>query len=129
MGVGHLCGQSSGQRTAFELATGHQKWIWAEEAPAYDSPVLLTVGASKQIVTLTEKSVVGIGVADGKRLWQIPFLPQGMTYNAATAIVDGQTVIFTGSGRGTKAVKIEKQGDGFAATELWSNAELATQCN
>jgi len=129
MAIAHLGGQGNGALIAFELATGDQKWKWAEEAPAYASPVLLTVGASKQIVTLTEKSVVGIGVADGKRLWQIPFLPQGMTYNAATAIVDGQTVIFTGSGRGTKAVKIEKQGDGFAATELWSNAEFATQFN
>jgi outer membrane protein assembly factor BamB len=52
-----------------------------------------------------------------------------MAYNAATPIVDGQTVIYTGQGRGTKAVKIEKQGDGFATKELWSNAQLAVQFN
>jgi len=56
-------------------------------------------------------------------------VPQGRAYNSATPIVDGQTVIYTGSGRGTKAVKVEKQGDGFAARELWSNAELAPQFN
>ena len=32
-----------------------------------------------------------------------------MNYNAATPIVEGQTVIYTGAGRGTKAVKIEKK--------------------
>jgi outer membrane protein assembly factor BamB len=52
-----------------------------------------------------------------------------MTYNAATPIVDGQTVIYSGKGRGTKALKIEKQGNGFAVNELWSNAELAVQFN
>jgi outer membrane protein assembly factor BamB len=52
-----------------------------------------------------------------------------MGYNAATPIVDGQTIIYTGQGRGTHAVKIKKQGEGFAAEELWSNAELGTQFN
>jgi len=87
------------------------------------------VEGTKQIVTLTEKSIVGVGVADGKLLWQLPFVPVRRAYNAATPIVDGQTVIYTGGGRGTKAVKIEKQADGFVAKELWSNPEVATQFN
>jgi outer membrane protein assembly factor BamB len=41
--------------------------------------------------------------------------------------VDGQTVIYAAKGRGTKAVKIEKKGDGFTTKELWSNAELGVQ--
>ena len=72
---------------------------------------------------------MGIGVADGKLLWQLPFVPQRRAYNAATPIVDGQTVIYTGAARGAKAVKIEKEGGGFSATELWSNPDLAPQYN
>jgi outer membrane protein assembly factor BamB len=56
-------------------------------------------------------------------------VPQRMAYNAATPIVDGQTVIYTGAGRGAKVVKIEKQADGFVAKELWSNPDLAPQFN
>jgi outer membrane protein assembly factor BamB len=45
-------------------------------------------------------------------------------------MVDGQTVIYSGSGgRGTKAVKIEKQGDALAAKDLWSNPENGVQFN
>jgi outer membrane protein assembly factor BamB len=127
--IAHLGGQGNGAIIAYDLATGDEKWKWALEGPEYASPILLTVEGTKQIVTLTEKSIVGIGVADGKLLWQLPFEPQRRSYNSATPIVDGQTVIYTGSGRGTKAVKIEKQGEGFAAKELWSNAEVATQFN
>jgi outer membrane protein assembly factor BamB len=127
--VAHLGGQGNGAVMAFDLATGDAKWKWAGEAPMYASPVVLTADGVKQIVTLSEKSVVGLGAADGKLLWQIPFVPQGMAYNAATPIVDGQTVIFAGSGRGTKAVRVEKQGDGFAAKELWSNDQVAPQFN
>lgn len=129
MVIAQLGGKGNGAIIAYDLASGDEKWRWADEGPEYASPVLLTVEGTKQIVTLTEKSIVGVGVADGKLLWQLPFVPQKMAYNAATPIVDGQTVIYTGKGRGTKAVKIEKQGDGFAAKELWSNAELAPQFN
>ncbi|KPK50844.1 MAG: hypothetical protein AMK72_01260 [Planctomycetes bacterium SM23_25] len=129
MAVAHVGGQGKGAIIAFDLATGEQKWKWAGEGPEYASPTLLTVEGTKQIVTLTEKSVVGIGAADGKLLWQIAFVPRRMAYNAATPIVDGQTVIITGRGRGTKALKIEKEGDGFAAKELWSNPQVAVQFN
>jgi outer membrane protein assembly factor BamB len=129
MAIAQLGGKGNGAAIAYDLASGDEKWRWAEEGPEYASPILLTVQGTKQIVTLTEKSIVGVGVADGKVLWRLPFVPQRMAYNAATPIVDGQTVIYTGKGRGTKAVKIEKQADGFAAKELWSNPDLAPQFN
>ena len=129
MVIVHLGGEGKGAVIAYALADGQQKWEWTEEGPAYASPVLMTANDVKQIVTLTEKSIVGIGLADGKLLWQLPFVPQGRAYNAATPIVDGQTVIYTGAGRGTFSIKIEKEGDAFAAKELWSNPDIATQYN
>lgn len=125
--VAHLGGAGNGAIIAYDLATGNEKWRWDGEGPDYGSPVLLTVAGTKQIVTPTEKSIVGIGLADGKLLWQLPFVPPGRAYNAATPIVDGQTVIITGAGRGTKAVKVEKQGSGFVTKELWSVPKLAPQ--
>ena len=129
MAIAHLGGQGNGAIIAYDMATGAEKWRWGGEGPEYASPALLTVEGTKQIVTLTEKSIVGVGVADGKLLWKLPFVPQMRAYNAATPIIDGQTVIYTGAARGTKAVKIEKTGDGFAAKELWSNPTLAPQFN
>jgi outer membrane protein assembly factor BamB len=130
MAVVQLGGQGNGTIVAFDLASGSAKWKCEGEGSSYSSPVLMTVDGTKQIVAMTDKSVIGLAVADGKLLWQIPFAPGGrMAYNAATPIVDGQTVIFTGSGRGAKAVKIEKQGDKFVPSDLWSNPQLAPQFN
>jgi outer membrane protein assembly factor BamB len=127
--IEHFGGEGNGALIAYDLGSGEEKWRWGAEGPEYASPVVTTAGGTKQIVTLTEKSIVGIGAADGKLLWQLPFAPVRRAYNAATPIVDGDTVIYTGSGRGTKAVKIEKQGEGFTTKELWSNGDLATQFN
>lgn len=129
MAVAQLGGKGNGAILAYDLADGKEKWRWAAEGPEYASPVVLTVDGAKQIVTLTEKSVVGVAAADGKLLWQRPFVPQMRAYNAATPIVNGDTVIYTGAGRGTIAVKIEKEGDGYAAKELWSNPDIAPQYN
>ena len=128
MVLAHLGGQGNGALMAFDLNSGDIKWKWAAEGPAYASPIIITVEGVKQVVTLTEKNVVGVGLSDGKSLWQIPFAPQGMAYNAATPIFDGQTIYYTGQGRGTKAIKLEKQGDTFSPKELWNNP-LTVQYN
>jgi outer membrane protein assembly factor BamB len=120
--IAYLGGRGKGEVSAFDLAGGEAKWQWTGEGPAYGSPVLLTADGTRQLVTLTEKSLVGIGVADGKLLWQVPFAAQ---YNTGTPIVDGQTVICSGPRAGTVALKIEKRGDGFAAKELWRKVQSA----
>jgi outer membrane protein assembly factor BamB len=130
MAVVQLGGSGKGTTVAFDLATGQPKWKWEGDGPSYSSPVLMTVEGAKQVVAMTDKSVVGLAVADGKLLWQIPFAPAGrMAYNAATPIVDGQMLIITGSGRGAKAVKIEKEGNKFVPKDVWANAQMAPQYN
>lgn len=126
--VGGLCiaqlgGGKNGALVAYDLATGDEKWKWTSGSPGYASPVLMTVGDAKLVVALTEGKVVAVNVADGKPVWEKPFAVQGMGYNASTPIVDGQTIIYGGSGRGETAVKFEKKDDTFAATELWKNKE------
>jgi outer membrane protein assembly factor BamB len=129
MVVTQLGGAGNGAVIAYDLATGNEKWKYGEEGPEYASPVVLTVEGSKQIVTLTEKSIVGIAVADGTLLWKQPFLPAQRAYNAITPIVQGQTVIYMGVGRGGKAVKIEKQADSFVPREVWNNPDLGPNYN
>ena len=130
LAVVQLGGGSKGGIVAFDLAGGDEKWRVDGEAAEYASPVLMIADGTKQVVALTAKSLLGIGAADGKILWQVDCAPQGrMAYNAATPIVDGQVVIVSGGGRGTMAVKVEKQGDGFAAKQLWANDQVGTQFN
>lgn len=125
--IAYVGGADNGAIIAYDMNTGDEKWRWSEEGPHYGSPVLLKSEGTKQIVTLTDKSIVGVNLPDGKLLWKLPFVPQGRSYNAATPIIDGNTVIYTGAGRGTKAVKIKKQGDSFVTSELWTNPDLAVQ--
>jgi outer membrane protein assembly factor BamB len=125
--IAQLGGERDGGIVAYDLATGNEKWKWTGNGPANASPALLTVDGAKVIVAETAAKVVGIGAADGKLLWETPFSTQQMQYNAASPMVDGQTVIYSGTARGMKAVKFDKQGDGLAAKEVWSNARNSLQ--
>jgi outer membrane protein assembly factor BamB len=122
--IAYIGGRGKGEVVAYDLATGDEKWKWSGDGPAYGSPVLVTLDKVKQIVTPTEKEVVGIDAADGKLLWKAAFQAR---YNSATPVADGQTIICSGppdmrgGGKGgTTAFKIEKKGDDFDAKEAWT---------
>jgi outer membrane protein assembly factor BamB len=124
--IAQVGGSSKGAIVAFDLAGGKEKWKWDGDGTGYASPVLLTLGGTKAIVAETDGNIVALGSADGKLLWKTAFK---VRYNACTPMVEGQTIIYSGMGRGTKAVKVEKKGDEVSATDLWSNSENSVQFN
>ena len=98
------------------------KWKWDGDGPANSSPVIMTVAGRKQLVIFTSKYLVGLDLADGKLLWQVSYQAnQGVN---ATPVVSGNTVFFTGQGKGLAAMKIEQQGGSFTATPLWSTPKF-----
>jgi outer membrane protein assembly factor BamB len=121
----HVGDKTNGAVIAFELAGGEPKWKWTGDGPANSSPVVMTAGDRKQLVTLTATSLVGLDLANGKLLWQAPF--EATQGNNATPVVDGSMVICTGQGKGLVAVKIEPQGEGFTATPLWTNKQVGAR--
>ena len=128
--VVQMGGEKNGAVVAYDLAAGTEKWKWTGDSTAYASLVGLTLGSTKAVVAETDQNIVAVNVADGKLLWKIAYpIPGSMNYNAATPIVDGQTIFCSGSGRGVKAVKIEKKGDEFTTKELWANSDNSVQFN
>jgi outer membrane protein assembly factor BamB len=117
----YLGGKGKGTIMAFDLA-GQVQWKYEGDAPASSSPVVMTADGVRQVVTLSEKQVVAVGLADGKRLWQMPF--QAKQGNNTTPVVDDQTVIVLGQGMATSALKIERQDGQFVARRIWDNNDL-----
>lgn len=127
MCIAHLGAEGKGALVAFAMDDGSQEWKWTGDMPSYSSPVITTVGGTEQLVLNTESNLVGIAVSDGRLIWQIPTPTSGRGfYNSATPIVDGETVIYTGQGSGTRAVRLQKQGDNFTTNQLWHNEEIGT---
>lgn len=123
----HRGGKGTGEISAFETASGNEKWTWRGEGPSYSSPVLFSLEGKNQIVFVTEKNIVSLNPSDGKELWKVEYVPMNRFYNASTVVIDGQVLIISGQGAGTKAIKVQKQGDNFVTNEIWNNPDIGTK--
>jgi outer membrane protein assembly factor BamB len=123
-----------GALTAFDLANGDVKWQWKGGETPYGSPVLATIDGTRQVVTPTWGSVVGVGLMDGNLLWQHKIAGSGYAPTYGTPIIEGNTVIYAapggrGGGGSMVAFQVDKKGDGFTTRELWKTSQVPYQYN
>jgi outer membrane protein assembly factor BamB len=113
-----------GQVLALNPATGATEWEWHGLGPGYASPVLVEVEGSKQIVSMTEGSIVGLDGKTGKELWTVAF-PDEWHENIATPLWTGTNLIVSGMRQGTHAYALKQTGGKWEATEVWKNPDIA----
>jgi len=124
MVIVHVGDDRGGRVIAFDGASGKELWKWEGDGPGYASPIVVDLEGARQLVTLTDKSAVGISVDSGKLLWKMPF-PDEWNENIVTPILYQKTLIFSGVRAGTVGVKVAKTGDQWNAEKVWHNPELA----
>jgi outer membrane protein assembly factor BamB len=107
----------------FNAETGQERWKWEGDGPGYASPIIVELGGERQVVTLTDKSVIGIAVTSGKLLWKMPH-PDEWNENIITPVLYGQMLIISGVRQGTRAVKVTREGDRWTPAEVWHNKQV-----
>lgn len=110
---------------AFDLRTGALAWKWTGDGPAFSSPVVMDHEGGPQLVTFTSKHLLGVSLADGRKLWDFPY--ESVMGNNTTPVIDGPMVYVTGQGKGFSAVKIEAKEGRFTATLLWTNQHFSAR--
>ena len=113
-----------GRIVALDPQTGAEKWTWTGKGPGYASPVVLTAGGVRQIVTMTNGSIEGLDAKTGVGLWSIPF-PDDWHENIVTPIWTGTHLIVSGTRQGTHAYTLARAGGKWQTAEAWKNAEVA----
>jgi outer membrane protein assembly factor BamB len=119
----HVGGHDKGALTAFDIATGATRWSWTGDGPGYGSPIVATIGGTRQIITITQSKVVGVDATSGALLWERPFPSQVQT-NSNTPILYGQTIVVSGNGGPTVAFTAARDGARWTTTTVWENAEV-----
>ena len=88
-----------GRIIALDPQTGAERWTWKGKGPGYASPVIITAGGSRQIVTMTNGSIEGLDAKTGAALWSAPF-PDEWHENIVTPIWTGTHLIVSGTRAG-----------------------------
>ena len=113
-----------GQILALNAATGATEWEWKGLGPGYASPVVIEAGGARQLVTMTEGSIVGIDAKTGKELWSVAF-PDEWHENITTPLWTGTNLVVSGTRAGTHAFSLTQSGGKWQPTEVWKNADVA----
>jgi outer membrane protein assembly factor BamB len=116
----HAGGPSKGAIFAMDPSTGKPKWRWDGDGPAYASPIVVTLSGTQQVVTQTQKQIVGIAITDGTLLWQIPFTTE-YEQNSVTPALYKDLLIFSGVEKGLFAVLVTKKANQWIPETVWKN--------
>jgi outer membrane protein assembly factor BamB len=112
-----------GRVMALDPATGKPRWTWKGLGPGYASPLSLTAGGVRQLVTLTNGSIIGIDAATGASLWSVPF-PDEWHENIASPVWTGSHIVVSGTRQGTHAYAISSTNGVWAAKLAWKNPDV-----
>jgi outer membrane protein assembly factor BamB len=122
--IAHVGDDRQGWMIAFDAQTGKEKWTWQGDGPGYASPIVVDLAGARQVITLTDKSVVGVAADSGKLLWKMPF-PDEWNENIVTPVVYRNLLILSGVRQGTMAVEVTADGGKWATKRVWHNPKLA----
>jgi outer membrane protein assembly factor BamB len=121
-----LCmpGGPEGRVVALDKRTG--KTIWTntdiEHSAAYCSGIVVNHDGVRQLITMTQRSVVGVDVLTGELVWSAPFVPRS-PQNALTPVYhDGHVFVACGHSSDGTLMKIDQASR--TAAVVWQRSDL-----
>jgi outer membrane protein assembly factor BamB len=121
---------AAGRLAAYDLVTGHPRWLGPTGGGSYSSPQLLTIGGVPQVLLLSDAGVTSVAPADGRVLWKHAWRGFAILQPAQTE--DGGVLLVTGSaagGIGTLRLAVTQGSGGWSAKEVWMSSGLKPYFN
>jgi len=122
--IAHVGGHDDGALTACDASSGGVKWRWTGDGPAYASPIVADLGSAGQVITETQNHIVGISVAGGQLLWDMPFTTE-YVQNIPSPLLYGDLVILSGLEKGVFAVRPAVKDGKWTAETVWRNRDVS----
>lgn len=120
----HGGGPDQGGLIALDELTGKERWAWTGDGPGYVSPIITEIAGKRQLVTQTEKYIVGIWVDTGALLWKMPF-ETDYSQNIITPVAWRDLLIFSGYNKGVMAIRVGWRDNQWVTDQVWQNRELS----
>ena len=122
--IAHVGGNDSGTLAAFDAKTGETRWAWSGDGPGYASPIIVEISGFRQVITQTQKYIVGISASNGHALWEIPFETE-YVQNIVTPVMYKQTLILSGLDKGVFAINLARRDPKGTPEQLWKTTEVS----
>jgi outer membrane protein assembly factor BamB len=112
-----------GRVLSLDPASGKERWAWTGPGPGYASPIVATIDGVRQIITMTNGSIVGIDAGSGGSLWSIPFADDWHE-NIVQPVWTGSALVVSGTRQGTHAYSLTRTDSKWQSKQLWKNTDV-----
>jgi len=123
-------GRSGHSLVAFDKLTGEVRWTSGGDKPGYSTPVAVTIGSVRQIVSFSGTELISANAATGELLWRHPW-STSYDVNAAMPVFLPPNRIFISSSYDTGATVLEiaSSPDGFQVRPSWKSRVMKNHFN
>ena len=88
----------------------------------FQAPLIATLAGVRQVVTVTQKSIIGVSLPDGQLLWEFPY-PGG---NGGTMpVLYGDSVIVGALDQGTTCIRPSRHDGRWTAAQVWHTTDVS----
>lgn len=112
-----------GPLTAFDANTGIVVWTSSGDG-TFASPIIVDLGGVRQVVTVTQESIVGVSETNGTVLWRHPWVSKA-TPSAITPLLYGGTIIVSGQSMGVTELKPTMRNGKWVVEVVWETKEVS----
>ncbi|MGD8375232.1 MAG: PQQ-like beta-propeller repeat protein [Acidobacteriota bacterium] len=116
-------GEGGHSLTGIDRKTGERVWSLGDDTVGYQSPILAELAGTKQILAVTDRSVLGLR-PDGTELWRKEHGLVEQGFGWATPVLTGDGRFLLTGGVGSHSFRVQRGEDGFAVSEVWRTGAL-----
>jgi outer membrane protein assembly factor BamB len=114
---------------AFKREDGAPAWRTGNDEASFSSPVLVTLGGRRQILSINAACVTGHDTKDGSIFWEYSWANNKWPKCAQPVVLDGDRVLVSASfNAGCVLLQVKGEADGkLSAAEVWKNRNMKSE--
>jgi outer membrane protein assembly factor BamB len=115
----------------YHASSGELAWSAGEGQFSYGSPQLARLSGVEQLLIATDAGLTAFNPARGTILWRYDWPLEGGMARVVqpTLLDDGDVLLGTGFGLGTRRIRVTRAGDGWATREVWATRAIKPYFN
>jgi len=121
--VVHVGDDRGGSLIAHALDSGEERWRSKGDGPGYATPIVRgLISHPPYLVTLTDRSIVGVHAATGRLVWTLPY-KDNWNENIVSPVAFRERLIFSGVRKSTTSIRVNE--DNWSVEPVWTNSDIS----
>ena len=117
-------GTSGHSLIAFDKTSGEVAWTAGSDERGYSSPIIATIGQTRQAVFFTAYGLIAVAPQKGRVLWQYPWITSQSTNTATPVFIPPNRFFISSYGMGGTVVEVTATDKGYEVAEVWRNNNM-----